>query len=207
MSSSQNKIPHSRFFPRSWKHLKDSLDCTVDCFILHCLFNTKQAIFSPVLIACSSARVALSSIYQVWQSRRYWISTTALGVFSLRAISENGRTVMYIIFLLWCFKSLSLLEMWNNSYFLFFLTLFCQFEEEFLETRDQYEKLLQGESRWNFKKSVTRLRDVWSLWRLYVSSFPHRRVKLRAVSSCIWFFPYGDRWNCKLSTFPACTVC
>lgn len=49
--------------------------------------------------------------------------------------------------------------MWKDSYFLLFLTLFCQFEEEFLETRDQYEKLLQGESMWNLKKSVTRLRE------------------------------------------------
>lgn len=44
----------------------------------------------------------------------------------------------------------------GDTNFLFFLILFYQFEEEFLETREQYEKLLQGESMWNLKKSVTR---------------------------------------------------
>lgn len=42
--------------------------------------------------------------------------------------------------------------MWQDYYFLFFLTLFCQFEEEFLETRDQYEKLLQGKQGETSKK-------------------------------------------------------
>ena len=51
--------------------------------------------------------------------------------------------------------------MWKNTHFLFFLILFCQFEEEFLETREQYEKLLKGESTWNLKKSVTRVCLVW----------------------------------------------
>lgn len=89
--------------------------------------------------------------------------------------------------------------MWEDAHFLFFFILFCQFEEEFLETREQYEKLLQGESMWNRKKSVTRLclvsektceeKTLKTVWDFL--STQQRGEWNRSVNSCRgWFFSH-----------------
>lgn len=69
----------------------------------------------------------------------------------------------------------------KGAHFFFFLILFflllfffSQFEEVFLETREQYEKLLQSEYIWDLKISVSRFRSV-----------PEK------IEDCVYWLPYG----------------
>lgn len=90
--------------------------------------------------------------------------------------------------------------------FLFFF-FFFQFEEVFLETREQYEKLLQSECIWDLKRSVSRFHSVpEKKVEDCVDCLPHGREGIRAelcAAAETECFPHVGRHNWKLNVLPA----
>lgn len=91
----------------------------------------------------------------------------------------------------------------------FSFTFFFQFEEVFLETREQYEKLLQSEYIWDLKISVSRFcPDPEKKVEDCVDWLPHGREGIwtelwaAAETEC---FPHVGRHNWKLNVLPTCS--